>query len=265
MDLIIGGGTYGEQAFQKLRQENTPVVVLDTDANCALRTHQQIPSITVGELAAPGLPPAGYAFIEGGIAEAADIITRCRPERIFPTAPVHVSACIISEIAGFKPDPKGSDDVAVRIPKRFFVGRNSADIYCSFNPDTLCLPDCPEPAVCPVTGERRDVPLWSMLRQCLSKPVPDDINDNANTNSNTKADADDAAVSKGAGTHQTGSTDRGTKSVVIQSRQCGPGLGYILTSDLFFAIDSVREEQRVWIGTACKCHGVVTALGKNQN
>jgi len=31
MDLIIGGGKYGEHAFQKLRQGSTPVIVMDTD------------------------------------------------------------------------------------------------------------------------------------------------------------------------------------------------------------------------------------------
>ena len=71
MDLIIGGGKYGEFAFQKLLQDKTPVVVVDTDSVCALRTHWHLPSITVDELAVSGIPPAGAGFIRGGIAEAA--------------------------------------------------------------------------------------------------------------------------------------------------------------------------------------------------
>lgn len=246
MDLIIGGGKYGEKAFEALQTDNTPVVVLDTNPACALRTHWHLPFITMDDLAESGLPPEGGGFIRGGIAEAADVIARCRPERVFPTVPVHVSAGILSECAGFEPVPAGADEIAAHIPERFIVGRRGADIYCSQNPDQLCRPDCPEPPVCPVTGERRDLPLWSMLGNYLSGPVPDN------------------AVPGGADTHWTVSAGGGTGTVIIQSRQCGPGLGYILASDLFSAIDRVREEQRVWIATACKCHGVVTALGKNE-
>jgi len=171
------------------------------------------------------VPPSGAVFIKGGIEEAAGIIERYRPERIFPTVSVHLSAGIISRIAGYEPDPEGAGDLAGLIPEKLIAGRKTADIYCSLNCEKLCKPLCPSPMVCPVTGERRDPPLWSVLRECLRVP-----------------DAD------------------GT--LIIRSHQFGAGLGYIRSSDLFSAIEEIRQEERAWIGTACRCHGVVTALRK---
>ncbi len=230
MDLIIGGGTYGERAFLKIRKTDASVMVIDINLSCTIQKNHALPVVTAEQISdAIDLKPGAY-FILGGIAEAAYIITTLKPERIFATVPVHVSAGILSACAGFEPDPAGADAIAASIPKRLIVGRKGADIYCSLNPDMLCNPDCPEPAVCPVTGERRDQPLWSLLRNNLSGRVPEEMD-----------------------THQT---------IIIQSRQCGPGLGYIRSSDIFSAIEDIRETDTIWIGTACKCHSVVTALAK---
>ncbi|WAI01745.1 hypothetical protein [Methanogenium organophilum] len=232
MDVIIGGGKYGEHAFQKLQQDKTPVVVLDTDPACILRTHRQIPSITMDELAVSGLPPAGAGFIQGGIAETADVIARCRPERIFPTVPVHVAAGIISAITGLRPDPVGAAAMDSCIPDKLVVGRNGADIYCSLNRVGRCPDHCPAPPACPVTGVRRAEPLFALLRESLTACPGDDTE------------------------------TRPTPAVIIESRQFGPGLGYILTEDLTCAIADLQNTgaDTAWVATACRCHGVATAL-----
>ncbi|WP_062397431.1 hypothetical protein [Methanogenium cariaci] len=155
-----------------------------------------LPVVTVEQITDPGERQQKSYFIPGGIAEAAQVVAACRPEKVFPpTVPVHVSAGLISELSGFEPEPAGgADAIAACIPERFVVGRNGADIYGSLNPDQLCNPNCPEPSVCPVTGEQRNQPpLWSLFRNSLS-----------------------AGVVPGSGIHRT---------VIIQSRQCGPGLG----------------------------------------
>jgi len=233
MDLIIGGGTYGERAFTKIRKTDAQavVVVIDIDPSCTVQKNHGLPVVTAEQTSdAKNLKPCA-CFIQGGILEAAHIVTTHKPERIFATVPVHVSAGLLSECAGFEPSPAGADAIAASIPERLVVGRKGADIFCSLNPDMLCNPNCPEPAACPVTGEKRDQPLWSLLCTNLSGRVPEETD-----------------------THQT---------IIIQSRQCGPGLGYIRGLDLFSAIEDIRGVDTVWIGTACKCHGVVTALRKN--
>ncbi|GAB7015564.1 hypothetical protein [Methanogenium cariaci] len=230
MDLIIGGGTYGERAFAHIQNTDGPVIVIDTDSLCHVQKKYGLPVVTVEQITDPGERQQKSYFIPGGIAEAAQVVAACRPEKVFPTVPVHVSAGLISELSGFEPEPAGADAIAACIPERFVVGRNGADIYGSLNPDQLCNPNCPEPSVCPVTGEQRNQPLWSLFRNSLS-----------------------AGVVPGSGIHRT---------VIIQSRQCGPGLGYIRGLDLFAAMEDVGEADTAWIGTACKCHGVVTALRK---
>ncbi|UUX92548.1 hypothetical protein [Methanoplanus endosymbiosus] len=150
-----------------------------------------------------------------------------RVDRIFPTAPVHVSAGIIAENAGFVPDPDSTEEIVKLLLQKLIIGRRDAEIYCSLNPENTCIPDCPEPPVCPVTKERRDTPLWSMLDELLRK-------------SDQRAERPFIRV--------------------IQSRQYGPGLGYIAAADIKNAIISAESHNKLWIATACKCHGVVTAL-----
>lgn len=227
MDLIIGGGKYGEYAFQRLQTEDNPIILLDTDPACALQTHHHLPEITVEELRANGPPPTGAAFIRGGIAEAADVIVSCRPERIFPTVPVHLAAGVISSVAGCRPDPAGAAAMHAEIPDDLIIGRRDADVYCSLNHIGRCPDRCPAPPVCPVTGVRRAAPLHRRLRESLG--------------------AESA--------HQTES-----RAVVIESHQFGPGLGYLRTEDLLHTAAGLRGAGAAWVGTACRCHGVVTAL-----
>ena len=235
MDLIIGGGKYGEHAFQKLRQGSTPVIVMDTDPDCTVRSHHHLSETEGNALAASDRPLPGAFFIQGGIAEAADVITRCHPERIFPTVPVHVAAGVISAVAGFRPDAAGAAALDACIPDELVVGGNGADIYCSLNRVGRCPDRCPAPPVCPVTGVRRAKPLYTLLHESL-----------------TRCSGSDAGTGP-------------IPAVVMESHQFGPGLGYIQTDDLLCAITTIRESdaQAVWVATACRCHGVATALTRD--
>jgi hypothetical protein len=90
--------------------------------------------------------------------------------------------------------------------------------------DFLCPDDCPEPAdYCTVTGERRGTPLYELLSQ-LELP--------------------------------------GFRVHIIRSRQLAPGLGGFRVDDLTKLAERVREERiGSWlVGTACRCHGTLTAL-----
>lgn len=198
-------------------------VLSGNSADEILLNHPEI--LPEGEI--PKDKPGAY-FIKGGIETVAKIISEYPgTDRIFPTAPVHVSAGIIAENAGFIPDPAGAEEIIKKLPKNLVTGRNGAEIYCSLNPDKACLKNCPEPPVCPVTKERRETPLWSMLDELLRE-------------SDQRAERPFIRV--------------------IQSRQYGPGLGYIAAADIKSAINSAESHNKLWIATACKCHGVVTAL-----
>ncbi len=88
--------------------------------------------------------------------------------------------------------------------------------------DFKCPDDCPEPERCTVTGEKRDMPLYERLGRL---EIP------------------------GFSVH------------VIRSRQLAPGLGGYEVADLKKAAKRVAEagERRWLLGTACKCHGILTA------
>ena len=93
--------------------------------------------------------------------------------------------------------------------------------------DFLCPDDCPEPVHCTVTGETREQPLYALLRN-LNLP-PFDMH-------------------------------------IIQSRQLAPGLGGYKVGDLKETAEMVLgNKPGKWIlGTACKCHGILTAFEVNK-
>jgi hypothetical protein len=90
--------------------------------------------------------------------------------------------------------------------------------------DFRCPEDCPEPANrCTVTGKKRGAPLYRLL---------------------------------------TEAEPRGFRVHVIRSRQLAPGVGGYRVSDLKELLGKVSEARKgKWlVSTACKCHGIVTAL-----
>jgi hypothetical protein len=90
--------------------------------------------------------------------------------------------------------------------------------------DFRCPDDCPEPAgYCTVTRSKRGIPLYDLLRRVAP-----------------------------AGYHPR----------IIRSRQIAPGLGGYRLEDLRRLSTDVRatRAERWLIGTACKCHGMLTAF-----
>ncbi len=90
--------------------------------------------------------------------------------------------------------------------------------------DFRCPDDCPEPAnYCTVTRKKRGSPLYRLLTRL---------------------------------------EPQGFRMHVIRSRQLAPGVGGYPVRDLKELLEKVSEGQEgKWlVGTACRCHGVVTAM-----
>lgn len=90
--------------------------------------------------------------------------------------------------------------------------------------DFRCPDDCPEPAhECTVTGKRRGKPMHELLE---SLPV------------------------------------EGFRVHVIESRQLAPGVGGYCVGDLKTLLKRIESggEAKWLVGTACRCHGVVSAM-----
>ncbi len=100
----------------------------------------------------------------------------------------------------------------------------TGDLYASFA-DFLCPDDCPEPSeFCTVTRKKRSKPLYKIL---LDLKGPFD-------------------------------------SAVIRSRQLGPGVGGYRPDALIEIVETIKKrgasDRPFLISTACRCHGVVSAL-----
>jgi hypothetical protein len=205
MDLVIGGGTYGARAIRYLLARGRRFVVVDPDPAC---------------LAAAEARDSGARFIviPGGLGTAFRAFLDHEPELVFPTAPVHVAAGMVCKAQGFLESAEDIRSIVRDIPPALVLDTRGGSLYLSLNRDTPCVPDCPAPGTCPVTGEDRTIPLHDRLRRFLPG------------------------------------------AFVLESVQVAPGLGALRGRDVADLIDRVRGRQRVCIGTACRCHGVVTAL-----
>ncbi len=98
------------------------------------------------------------------------------------------------------------------------------DLYTSLA-NFLCPEDCPEPAqYCTITKERRHKPLFQILKD-LEGPF---------------------------------------ESKVIRSKQLGLGVGGYLPEDLLKIVREIKKagasDRLILISTACRCHGVTSAL-----
>ena len=100
----------------------------------------------------------------------------------------------------------------------------TGDLYVSIA-NFKCPEDCPEPSrYCTVTRERRPKPLYQLLRDL-----------------------------------------RGSfQSKVIRSEQLGLGVGGFKTKRVFDLLEEIQKKktpgQSILISTACRCHGVISAL-----
>jgi len=154
MDLIVGGGKYGTAAAGYLRARGIPFILVDPDPCCAAAHTLQC----TGE---------SSRFVPGGIGEALRVFLSCSPDRVFPAAPVHVAAEMVSAAFGLREYPGGISALLASISPRLPVGTRGGSVFLSLNRDSTCIPACPSPNLCPVTGEDRSFPLHEQLRRQL--------------------------------------------------------------------------------------------------
>ena len=145
------------------------------------------------------------------------------PDWIVPALPLHLAAewCLRLLGPGKLQRADVSDAARAFLPHPIWGARG--DVYVS-QADFLCPDDCPEPRdLCTVTQKPRPRNLFELLAEA---PLP--------------------GIS---GVH------------VLRSRQLGPGAGGYRPRALFSLLDQVRRAGGdPAIATACRCHGVLTAV-----
>jgi hypothetical protein len=146
------------------------------------------------------------------------------PDWVVPALPLHLAAEWLLRRIG----PRGlrrhsiPGEWAAALPNPF--PGESGDLYVSFA-DFLCPDDCPEPSgFCTATGKPREANLFELLAGMDRPEFP---------------------------VH------------VVRSHQLAPGVGGLRPGELWALLRRVSETPGLQAAaTACRCHGVVTALNR---
>lgn len=207
--LIIGCGHFGSRAVLRLLQKDPRPNITVIDRNPRLL--KKISQLPIKTIVGNGQAYLDRLFSEGEW-----------PDYIIPAVPYPLAFEFI--LASLK--TLGAK--RVRIPSlqglpNPMMGK-MGDLYTSLA-DFLCPEDCPEPSqYCTVTGEKRQKPLFEILRE-LEGPFD---------------------------------------SKVIRSQQLGSGIGGFQPEVVINLIETIKKRRGlnrpILISTACRCHGVTSAL-----
>jgi hypothetical protein len=209
--FIIGAGHFGARAARIIRQRShAPVFVVDPDEKGLS---------SLGDLRVEKIHGDGIQFLLDKFHCMKDANT------IVPALPVHLAyEWLIRFLPGdMKTRKVPVPETSPPLPHACPASEGSTLVSYA---DFLCPDDCPEPVCCTITGEKREQPLYALLRSLRLPPF---------------------------------------QVHIVRSHQLAPGLGGYKVGDLRETAEMVlKDGARMWIlGTACKCHGILTAFELN--
>jgi len=210
--LILGAGKFGRLALQRLTAQ-------DRQARCLVVDRR---SEALAEARALGGANAEVAEAEA-IQFLLARLTQDSPwDWLVPMVPVHVAYAWLRAGPLVREDwepaivPKELESLAA-----LAVRGPEGELYLS-RARHLCPDDCSEPAVCPVSGEDREPPLYLQLAE-ISLP--------------------------------------GVATLVVASEPLAPGVGGFAPRRLFELAEAMPQvSDLALVATACRCHGVVHGL-----
>jgi len=206
--FIIGAGHFGARAGRILCQRsNARIFMVDPDAKGLS---------ALADLSVERIQGDGIQFLLDNVDRLKDADT------IVPALPHHLAYEWLRRYLRQKLTIQQAPVPETRPPLPHAMPASEGSTLVSYA-DFLCPDDCPEPLYCTVTGEKRELPLYALLRNLRLPPF---------------------------------------EVHIIRSRQLAPGLGGYRAGDLRKAADKVMTggPGRWILGTACKCHGILTAF-----
>lgn len=211
--LILGAGKFGRLALARLTRQDAQArfLVVDRDRQALEAARDLAPADRVVFRECEAI-----AFLEENLREDAPW------DWLIPMVPVHVAFAWLWQTHLAR---RGWEvlEVPATLGKSFPVAQRGpqGELYLS-RADHLCPDDCPEPEVCPVSGEPRDRPLYEEL---------------------------------------AGSRLPGFRWQVVASQQLAPGVGGFPPGRLArLAQELAGFSGKILLATACRCHAVVHAL-----
>lgn len=206
--FIIGAGHFGARAARIVcQQSHSPVFVVDPDE----KGLANLKDLRVKKILGDGIQflIRNFHYLK-------------QANTIVPALPVHLA---YEWLKRFLPGDMKIEKLAVPatnppLPHTWPASDGSTLVSYA---DFLCPDDCPEPVHCTVTGEKREQPLYALLKILHLPPF---------------------------NVH------------IIRSHQLAPGLGGYKVGDLEGTAEKVLGSKpgRWILGTACKCHGILTAF-----
>jgi hypothetical protein len=221
IDLVFGGGKYGVEAVEYLLSRNRSFLVIDIDSKCLVKMNYDLERLSLRDIERLALIDEGRYFLEGGVFEALKAIEELKPEHVFPTAPIHLSAALLEEKFKLNPWFEGVDSILSGLPSKVIVGAGKGSVVVSYNRDRECKQNCNAPDRCPVTGLLKPAPMYKMLE--FAAP----------------------------------------SGFIIESHQLKPGIGALKGAELDLLFKWAYGKEKMIVGTACRCHGVITALKRH--
>ena len=157
MDIIVGGGKYGCNAIDFLREKHESFVVVDPDPNCQ--------AVKRFKLERPEhLSPEGEHFVEGDLPKAIALIDALKPEYVFPTAPVHIAADMAKIKFKLTPWTEAINGILPKLPPTVVLLAGKGKLIVSFNRDNECLEQCSMPETCPTSKTKKPCTMTRLMR-----------------------------------------------------------------------------------------------------
>jgi len=156
MDIIVGGGKYGCDAVELLRQKGKGFVVVDINPRClAVKRFGLKVSSRIGS--------EGEHFVQGDLSKVLELLERVKPEFLFPTAPVHIAADLAKIKFDLEPWAEGINSVLPKLPQTVVLQAGKGKLIVSFNRDNNCVEKCAMPEVCPSSGTRKPCTMTKLM------------------------------------------------------------------------------------------------------
>ncbi len=156
MDIIVGGGKYGCEAINLLKEKHHSFVVVDPDPNCqAMQRFKLQP-----------YPPnqEGEFFLQGELPQAVKLIEALCPEYVFPTAPVHIAADMAKIKFNLTPWTQAINSILPKLPPTVVLSAGKGKLIVSFNRDHGCLDKCSMPKICPTSKIKKPCTMTDLMQ-----------------------------------------------------------------------------------------------------
>jgi hypothetical protein len=157
LNLIVGGGKYGCEAIELLKDKQEHFLVVDTNPDClAVQTFDLKTSadLTLNQ----------DSFVLGDLSKSITLIEQLKPEYVFPTAPVHIVADMAKIKFKLSPWPEAADSILSRLPPIVVLLAGKGKIILSFNRDNDCVDHCAMPEVCPSSKITKPCTMTKLMK-----------------------------------------------------------------------------------------------------